>query len=76
MDTIKPIKRNNNLLKNSFASKTFQTENTTSMNVKMKIPQIVFLNPYFFMKNLAILLDSEEDDLTNFTVVTQSNSLV
>jgi hypothetical protein len=76
MDTIKPIRRNNNLLKNSFDSKTLQTENTTSMNVKMKIPHMVLLNPYFFMKNLAILLDSEEDDLTNFTVVTQSNSLV
>jgi hypothetical protein len=38
--------------------------------------QIVFLNPYFFMKNLAILLDSEEGDLTNLTVETQSNNLV
>jgi len=76
MDTIKPIMMNNNLFKNSFASKTYQTENTTNMNVKKKIPQMVFLNPYLIIKSLAILLDSEDDDLTNLIVDIQSNSLL
>jgi hypothetical protein len=76
MDTIKPIMMNNDLFKNSFASKTYQTEKTTTINVKKKIPQMVFLNPYLIIKILAILLDSKEWDLTNLTVDRQSNSLV
>ena len=76
MDTIKPIMMNNNLLKNSCTSKAYHAENTTNMNVKKKIPQMVFLNPYLIIKGLAILLDSKEWDLTNLTVDRQSNSLV
>tara|TARA_Y100001933_G_scaffold174218_1_gene172818 strand:- start:1304 stop:1534 length:231 start_codon:yes stop_codon:yes gene_type:complete len=76
MDTIKPIMMNNNLLKNYFPSKAYHAEKTTTINVKKKTPQIVFLNPYLTIKNFAILLDSEEYDLTNLTVDLQSKSLV